>query len=432
MRHAFVLLALIAACKAGENNNKKPAEPAPTPSVQPTPAEAPPPMTPPNPNGPPTDLVKGANQLAVELWSKLPTTGNLAVSPASIAVPLTVAWGGAKGTTAAQLQKLLGFSGPADVVLSRWGNLARSLVDPKRPVTLKIANRLYAEKTYEVDTTYFTVARHAMDVWIEPVDFVSSTEEVRAKINTWVAEQTEQRIKNLLPPRSVGPATKLVIVNAIYFLGDWAKPFEVAQTKPREFWVNGTTSAQLPTMQKLDQLSIARGEGASLVELPYKGNSLAMYVLVPDARDGLTALEKQVGATLKALQPKLAAQQVLLLLPKFTIDPPEPLRLDTALQALGVTDAFDPTAADFTGMANPKDPRDRLFVSGVIHKAFVKVDEKGTEAAAATAIAAPGGGPPPKPVELRVDHPFLFVIVDKPTGLILFMGRVVDPSDGAR
>ncbi len=426
MRRTIALIALLAACKG---SGDKPAEPAPTTPTSPTPPATPPvPMTQPTTPTSQTDLAKGANQLAIDLWSKLPATGNLAVSPASIAIPLTVAWGGAKGNTAAQLQKLLGLAGPADVVLSRWGNIGRALVDPQRPVKLKIANRLYAEKTYNVDTTYFTVARHAMDVWIEPVDFVGATEDVRGKINAWVAEQTEKRIKDLLPPRSLSPATKLVIVNAIYFLGDWAEPFDVTQTKPREFWVNGTTSAQVPTMQKTDRFRTAQGDGASLVELPYKGDSLAMYLLVPDARDGIGALEKQVGATLKALQPKLADQQVLLTLPTFTIDPVEPLRLDAALKELGMTDAFDPAAADFTGMANPPNPRDRLFVSGVIHKAFVKVDEKGTEAAAATALGAPGGGPPPKPVELRVDHPFMFVIVDMPSGLILFMGRVVDPK----
>lgn len=423
MLRALLVVVLLAACKDDPSVRMTTQNPTTTPTA-PAPAAAPAAA----PEVTAGELAKGANQFGLALWGQLPPTGNLAVSPTSIAIPLTVAWGGAKGTTADQLATLLGLRGPTDHVLGRWGNLAKSLVDGTRPVTLKIANRLYAEKTYEIDTTYFTIARHTFDVWIEPVDFISSTEEVRTKINTWVAEQTEQRIKDLLPPRSVGPATKLVIVNAIYFLGDWASPFDKALTKPREFWVDGTTSKLVPTMQKTASFRVARGSGASLVELPYKGDSLAMYVLAPDARDGLPALEKQVGATLKELQPALAPQQLVLTLPRFTLDPPEPVQLDKALQALGVVDAFDATKADFTGMANPKDPRERLFVSSVIHKAFVKVDEKGTEAAAATAVAAVGGGPPPKPVELRIDHPFLFVVVDKATGLILFMGRVVDPA----
>jgi serpin B len=379
-------------------------------------------MTPTDPSAPPTDLARGANQFALALWQHMPA-GNLAVSPASMAIPLTIVWGGAKGTTAAQLANLHHFNGPADIVLSRWGNLARSLTDGKRPVTLKLANRIYAEKTYEVDTTYFTIARHAFDVWIEPVDFISASEEERLRINAWVADQTEQRIKDLLSPTDVKSSTKLVVVNAIYFLGDWAVPFDEARTQPRDFWVGGTTQTQVPTMSRVGPFRYASGDGAALIELPYKGDSMAMYVLVPDARDGLAAIEKSLEPTLKALQPRLAEREVAFTLPRFTIDPPEPLRLETALQALGVTDAFSQQTADFTGLA-----RGGMFISSVVHKAFVKVDEKGTEAAAATAIVGGPGGPPPKPIELHADHPFLFVIVDKATGLIMFLGRVVEPK----
>jgi len=383
-------------------------------------------MTNMDPNAPPTDLARNANQFAMALWQHMPA-GNIAVSPASIAIPLTITWGGAKGTTASQLGALLGLGGQQDIVLGRWGKLAKSLTTSK-DLTLKIANRLYGEKTYDIDTTYFTIARHTFDVHIEPVDFVGSSETVRQQINTWVADQTEQRIKDLMPPRSVGPATKMVIVNAIYFLADWELPFEKSQTQPREFWVDGTTKTTVPTMRQADSFRYATGKGAAMIELPYKGNQMAMYVVVPDAKDALPAVEKNLGNIVKTLQPALEHNQVILTLPRFTIDPAEPLKLDKALQALGVTDAFDPTKADFTGLANPKDPNQRMFISGVIHKAFVKVDEKGTEAAAATAIGAPGGGPPPTPIELRVDRPFLFLILDKATGLIMFMGRVTEPA----
>ncbi len=414
---ALLLIAALGACKDTAT------KPSPAPPTTPTPMPTPEvPMTPTSPDAPPTDLAKGANQFALALWQHVPP-GNLAVSPASLAIPLTIVWGGAKGTTATQLANLLHFNGAPDVVLSRWGNLARSLVDGKRPVTLKMANRVYAEKTYDIDTTYFTITRHAFDVWIEPLDFVSAHEEARAKINTWVADQTEQRIKDLLAPPDLGPATKLVVVNAIYFLGDWAVPFDKARTQPRDFWVDGTTKTQVPTMARTDQFRYASGNGAALIELPYTGDSMAMYVLVPDARDGLAAVEKTLEPTFKALQPKLAVREVAFTLPRFTIDPPAPLKLDAALQKLGVTDAFSPQTADFTGLA-----REGLFISSVIHKAFVKVDEKGTEAAAATAIVMGPGGAPPKPIELNADHPFLFVIVDKASGLIMFLGRVTDPK----
>lgn len=422
-----VLGAVLCACKGSSSD--KPAAKAPPPETAPeaVPSEPAPPPEPASPTAPATDLARGANQFALKLWAHVPA-GNMAVSPASIAIPLAIVWGGAKGATAAQLGSLLQLQGPPDVVLSRWGNLAKSLVDPARPLTLKLANRLYAEKTYNVDTTYFTVVRHAMDAWIEPVDFVGSADDVRKKINTWVAEKTADRIKDLLPARSVNAATKLVIVNAIYFLADWATPFDKAATKPADFHVTGATKRQVPTMSTQQRLRYASANGAALVELPYKEATAAMYVIVPDARDGLAALEKQLEVTLKALQNKLAPQMVNLALPRFTIDPSTPLMLDTALQALGAKDMFDAVKAELSGIARPSDPRQKLFLSSVIHTAFVTVDEQGTEAAAATAVTAVAGGPPPTPIEVRADHPFMFVIVDRASGLILFMGRVVDPK----
>jgi serpin B len=154
-----------------------------------------------------------------------------------------------------------------------------------------------------------------------------------------------------------------------------------------------------------------------------------MYIVLPDAVDGLPAIERKLAATIQTLQSKLAAENVLVSLPRFTIEPGAPLRLKEALQELGMKRVFDRESADLTGIANPPDPGDRLFVGEVLHKAFVKVDEKGTEAAAATAVVAPrGGGPPPKPTAFNADHPFLFLIVDRGTGLILFVGRVAEPK----
>jgi serpin B len=421
---ALLFLALLA---AGCKDSGKRAEPTPTtPPSNVAPATGSSEMTPPPPTAgesSPTELVRGSNRFALALW-KSAAAGNVAMSPASISAALAITWGGAKGDTAKQLQKTLGLDGPADAVLSQWGQIYKSLQSP----TLKLANRLYGEKSYNIDTTYFTIIRHAFDVWVEPVDFAQDPDGTRGKINTWVAEQTEQRIKDLLPPRSVDNQTRIVIVNAIYFLADWARPFDASRTQQRDFYADGVAARPVPMMSQTSRLPYAHEGDAALIELPYKDNKTAMYIVLPDARDGLSALESKLEETLKALQPKASPTMVALSLPRFTIDPPTAVDLAKPLQALGIVDAFSPEKADFTGIAQPKTPADKIFISAVFHKAFVKVDEKGTEAAAATAVAMPRGGPPPKPAEFAADHPFLFLIVDKPSGLILFIGRVTDPK----
>jgi serpin B len=183
-------------------------------------------------------------------------------------------------------------------------------------------------------------------------------------------------------------------------------------------------------MKRTDHLPIATIEGARIIELAYTGNKTAMWIVLPDAIDGLAAIEKNLSASsLEAWRSKLAIANVHVELPRFEVNPKESLSLAKELKALGMTNAFDREKADFTGIANPPDPRDRLFIANVFHKAFVKTDEKGTEAAAATAVEmARAGGAPQKPVDFKVDRPFLFLIVDRSNLMILFMGRVTDPQ----
>ncbi len=372
------------------------------------------------------DIARATNRFALSLWSRAPA-GNAAMSPASIATALAIVWGGAKGDTATQLQKALQLEGAPDVLLSRWGALYKSLQDEARRPTLALANRLYGDRSFPFDTTYFTIVRHAFDVWIEPVDFATDPDGTRKRINTWVAESTVQRITELMPHGSVDPDTRMVLVNAIYFRGDWVHPFDAAATEPRDFFA-GATKRQVPTMHQTRPFMFVHDAGVAMVELPYEGNSVSMYVLVPDARDGLAALEEKLLSLLPSLQSKLAKRTVHVALPRFKIDPPSSIDLTTHLKALGVIDAFDRTKADLSNIAKPKTPTDRLSISAVFHKALVEVDEKGTEAAAATAVTMPRAGSLATPVELRADHPFLFVIADRPSGIILFIGRVADPS----
>ncbi len=248
-------------------------------------------------------------------------------------------------------------------------------------------------------------------------------------MNAWVEEQTENRIADLVPPGAIDARTRLVLVNAIYFLGDWAEPFDPSMTRRAAFHTSKAEKKDVPTMHHGGARRYARRGGVSVVELPYKGGSLSMVVVLPDRVDGLAAVEKSLDpAALDRLLASTQNQQVLVTIPKFEIEPAS-LALEEHLQAMGMGLAFQEGKADLTGMADPPDPLERLFIGAALHKAFIRVNEKGTEAAAATAvIMEEGTGAAPKLVEFTADHPFLLFIRDTASGLILFMGRVADPS----
>jgi serpin B len=382
----------------------------------------------PPPAGP--DLSTASNRLAFDLHRALRSQpGNLAFSPASIFVALSMPWSGAKGATAAEMARVLHLEGSPEAVLPAAGALLRGLNDPGRTAyTLRVANRLFAEKSYPLERAYLD-RMAGLGAPLEPVDFRHAHERARQQVNAWVAKETADRIRDLVPPGAVDPDTRLALVNALYLLADWLQPFTAESTRPRPF--HGPAPARdVPTMHQLATFGYAEADGLKLLEMRYRGDELAMDVLLPAPADGLTALEERIDATrLAAWLAALKPERVSVALPKFTLDPAKPIALADVLRALGMPLAFDRRRADFTGIASPPDPADRLFVSEVFHKAFVKVDEKGTEAAAATAVVmARAAGMPLPAKEFVADHPFLFVIRDVRSGLVLFVGRVVDPA----
>ncbi len=392
-------------------------------------------MTPPTTTPPPAaaaPLAAASNAFGLELWSRLRSTpGNLTISPASIQAALAMTWGGARGETAAEMKRVLRLDVDPGAAMAGWGQLAAALQDPKRPFKLRIANRLFGEQSYRFEPAYLEQTRAAYGAPLEPLDFKHAAEPARAHINKWIEEQTEQRIKDLLPPRSIDPDTRLALVNAIYFLADWMAPFDKFATTPQPFAVAPGKTAQAMLMRRRGDYRMAKADGARVLELPYAGGDAAMLVVLPDETFGLPAVEQSLDAAkLTAWTRALAEQEVVVWLPRFVIDPPAAMALKEPLVALGMARAFDSARADFTGIANPPRPEDRLNLGEVFHKAFVKVDEKGTEAAAATAVVMPrGAAMRPPAAELKVDHPFLFFIVDRPTGLVLFMGRVTEPKE---
>jgi len=298
-------------------------------------------------------------------------------------------------------------------------------------LTLRTANRLFGEKHYSFEADYLERTRKAFGAPLEPTDFQGAPEPSRQHINAWVEEQTETRIKNLLPGDAIDSDTRLVLVNAVYFLGEWLDKFEEGSTRDGDFQAPGGTGT-VPMLRRVELSDYAEtGEGptrAQVVGLAYKDTNYGMLVVLPE---DIAAVEGSLNAdTIAGWRDKMARRTVDLTLPRFTIDPESSLSLKDTLGKLGMKLSFTGDA-DFTKIANPKDRADRLSISDVFHKCFVKVDEKGTEAAAATAVVmGRGAGAGPEPVEMKVDRPFLFFVIDHGSGAVLFMGRVVDPGQG--
>jgi serpin B len=378
-------------------------------------------------------IAASSNAFGIEAYGHLRATGgNLAFSPAGLSIALTMTWAGARGETAAQMRRALYIDRPPATVLplTRW--LSDSLA-AAGPVVVGIANRLFGDKSVSFSPSFLETASADAGAALEPVDFRGAPEAARAIINDWVALQTERRIQNLVPSGGVDEWTRLALVNALYFLGDWQSPFEAEGTQPRPFYLSATRSADVPTMRQCRHVLYARAEGGSAVDLAYKGGRFAMLLVLPDARDGIEALEQSLTQqALDGLVASLSMVEVDILLPRFVVDPAESIALADLLKAIGMPLAFDREHADFTGMADPADPREKLSIGNVFHKAFVKVDEKGTEAAAASVVMAMALGAAARsepPIEFRADHPFLFFIRERQTGLVVFMGRVADPGE---
>lgn len=340
--------------------------------------------------------------------------------------------GGARGDTASELKRALHIGGSVDDFIASTGELVRTWNAGSGPTVLRVANKLFGEKTYAFEQPYVDKTGQIFGAPLEPVDFLKAAESARKLINDWVAKETQDRIKDLIPANGVDDQTRLALVNAIYFKAEWEDPFQLAATKPAPFSVTATDKKDVPTMNRTGYLRHGVQDGVKILELPYKSGDSSMVLVLPDAIDGLGGVEKAM--TPKAIDRwmrDLKFERVSVALPRFEIDPPSSIELRTALGKLGVKTAFDRNKADFRDIGNPPDPADRLVISKVFHKSFVKLDEKGTEAAGGTAVVmARAGSAPPKdpPKEFKADHPFLFFLRDTRSGLILFMGRVADPT----
>jgi serpin B len=390
----------------------------------PTPAKAPA-----NPNI--SAVVKSGNQFALDLYAKLSSEkqGNLFFSPQSISTALAMTYAGARGETASQMASVLHFELPAEqlhpaeaALLAYWNSLGK-----QGNVKLSVANRLWGQRGYKFADVFIKLLRDDYGAGLEQVDFAES-EAARKAINTWVEKATADKIKDLIPSGALNSLTRLVLTNAVYFKGDWQLAFSKEDTKPSDFFLSEKEKiAAVPLMHQKDDFRFGEAKYADdrkvkILQLPYKGGQLSMVVLLPNAIDGLANLEKHFSADkLQQWLDSAKQQEVSVWLPKFKMT--DEFQLGDVLAAMGMADAFERNKADFSGI----DGTHELLISAVVHKAFVDVNEEGTEAAAATGIVFGAPAARTQSHEFRADHPFAFVIRDNTTGAILFMGRVVDP-----
>ena len=399
----------------------------------------------------PEPAAAAVNALGIDLLKRTAKPdANALLSPYSIQSALVMGYAGADGITREEMAKVLHYPKDEAALHQSFAALRKTLEEAMRqsaefsesvrqysatndPLVLTIANRLFGQTGYQFRQAFLSLLNDSYAAPFEPMDFKKDSALAARQINAWVETQTRQRIRNLVSEGALNELTRLVLVNAIYLKAPWDKPFEISATKPGPFYLNGSQRIDVPTMNKRHELPFAQGDGFVAVSLPLT-YPLHFQIFLPAKRDGLARLEKQLSSDMLEGKIKWERRDVTLFLPRFKLEPPV-LSLSAALQALGMKTAFDipPRSANFDRIA-PRRPDDYLAISDVFHKTFLNLDEKGIEAAAATAMtfATLGIHEPAKPAELRVDHPFLFTIVTQSTPessgtTCLFLGHVTDP-----
>ena len=390
------------------------------------------------------ELVGETNGFAVDLHRRLladRADENLFSSPISASIALGMTYAGARGDTREQMRSALRYT--VDDLHETMGELQRRLdkrgassSDPEgeiggedgyegRPFQLSIASSVWGQQGYPFAESYRTTLAQQYGAELTEADFRADPDGERGRINDWVTDETEGTIEELLPPGSIDDLTRLVLVNAIYFLANWEQPFPEDRTEQATFTALDGTDHEVPLMGLEQGWPYVEREGTRAVELPYVGGDAAMLVVLPPEGEFEAYEQEFDGDDLAELVDGLEMQEGTVRLPRFEFD--TSVQLSDPLEELGMTDAFEQERADFTGIAEP-DAGERLYLTEAYHDAAVAVDEDGTEAAAATGAVIGDTAVPTDPFEFVADRPFLFAVRDRPTGAVLFLGRVVDPS----
>ncbi len=385
-------------------------------------------------------LVAGNNAFAVDLYRQLGSAeGNLFFSPYSISTTLAMTYAGARGETETQMARGLRFTLAQDELHAALSRLRAPLneVQKKGNVQLLIANSLWPHKAYPFRKDFLSAVEKNYSAPVTSLDYAKETEKARRTINRWVEDQTKNLIKDLIGPGVLDDSVRLVLASAIYFKGKWEKEFKKEQTRPLPFHFSALKALDRPMMQQTATLAYYADEEVQVLEMPYRGKEIALLAILPRRIDGITNVEKGLDAEkldrwIRGMKP----QSVEIRFPKLKMK--SKLDLRKTLEALGMTDAFKPNPnsncaggasagggyADFSGMDGTR----CLYIGFAVHQAFVELDEEGTTAAAATGIGIVTTTSVHRRQQFRADHPFLFLIRDRATGSILFMGRVADPG----
>ena len=375
-------------------------------------------------------LVDGNSAFAFDLYQALRgEQGNLFYSPYSISLALAMTYAGARSETEQQMADTLYFILSQDSLHPAFNSLDQQLASrgegakgkDEKGFRLNIVNAIWGQEDYKFLAEFLDVLAENYGAGLRLLDFINAPEESRVTINNWVSDQTEGKIEDLIPQGVIDDMTRLVLTNAIYFNAAWLNPFDEKLTHDGTFHLLDGSGVTVPMMKQTESFGYAEGEGYQAVELPYDGDQLSMIILLPESGQ-FDSFEQSLdadyaGAILKDLEDK----QVTLTMPKFEFE--SEFSLTDTLAAMGMPVAFS-DKADFSGMTGNRE----LAITDVLHKAFVSVDEAGTEAAAATAVVVGLTSVPEQPVQVTVDRPFIFLIRDIETGAILFVGRVMNPG----
>jgi serpin B len=367
------------------------------------------------------------NRFGIEMYLQLLNgADNVFISPYSIFTALSMTYEGARGETASEMASIMHYPDNDTIRRASFARIQNLMVNGTNDYELTSANKIWPREDYPFMDPFFDLIKEYYYGGIEELDFAGDPEGSRQTINQWVENRTNDRIKDLLPEGSISGYTIMVLTNAIYFLGKWVYEFNKEETKDADFTLSSGSVVQTPTMgmNVEDGLRYYEDDDLQALELPYKGDDLSMIVLLPREND-ISGMESDLDAErLNDIIDELDDKEVNVYLPKFemTIE----YNMNQPLKDLGMVQAFDPALSDLSGLNGGIEP---LFISLVQHKAFVKVDEEGTEAAAATAVVIDRLSAGDGPATFRADHPFMFFIMHKETNSILFMGKVEDPKE---
>jgi serpin B len=366
-----------------------------------------------------SSVVEANTQFAFELYSEFSETEeNIFFSPYSISVALAMTYEGARGQTAKEIQSVFHFPGNNTTRRSSFANIYNQLNKKDKEYILHTANALWAQKDYPFLAEYFDLIKKYYMGEVTNLDFINDPKNSRETINSWVEEQTNDKIKDLIPQGYINYLTRLVLTNAIYFKGNWLKQFDEEDTHEQDFQISNNKTVKVPMMSITDNVfNYTATNEFQILEIPYGGEEISMLILLPNDNN-LDSIEDSINEkNLTEWRNNLYEKEIDIYIPKFKFETKYFLK-DTLID-MGMPTAFS-GGADFSGM----DGTGGLFISSVIHQGFIEVNEEGTEATAATGVVMYLGITP----SFRADHPFIFLIQDRISGNILFMGRVIDPT----